>query len=145
MDTVVHENQTGFIPGRSLADNIRLMYDILFETKSKNKKGMLLSIDFEKAFDSVSKKFILKVMERFGFGPKMIKWVKILISNATSCVVQNGHFISSFSDKGRGCRQGDPVSPYLFLLVAEILATMIRDNNKIKGIFLGNTEHKLGQ
>ena len=62
-----------------------------------------------------------------------MKWVNILMQNATSCVSQNGH-LSSFFPNERGCRQGDPISPYLFIFVAEILGTMIRDNKDIKGI-----------
>ena len=144
LDSLIHENQTGFIPGRSLADNIRLLYDLIYETKAKNQKGMLLSIDFEKAFDTVSKSFTLLVFKRFGFGPNIIKWISILTGNSTSCVIQNGN-LSTFFPNGRGCRQGDPVSPYLFLFVAEILAVMIRNNKNIKGIFVNNIEHKLGQ
>lgn len=144
MGTLIHENQTGFIPGRCISENIRILYDIIFETKRLNKQGLLLLIDFEKAFDTVSKQFIIQVMERFGFGPNIIKWVNILTSNTSASVVQNGH-LSSFFMLDRGCRQGDPVSPYLFLFVVEILGIMIRDNPNIKGITLSNTEHKLGQ
>ena len=63
LDKVIHENQKGFIAGRFLGENVRLIYDVLFESKKQNIPGLLLSIDFEKAFDTVSWKFISKVLD----------------------------------------------------------------------------------
>ncbi len=144
LNYLIDENQTGFIPGRCISENIRLLYDTMFETKKQNKNGLLILIDLEKAFDTVSKEFIMLVLDKFGFGPNMQKWVNILISNSSSCIIQNGH-LSSFFDYERGCRQGGPISPYLFLFVAEILGIMIRRNKYIKGITLNGTEHTIGQ
>ena len=60
LDKLIHENQKSFISGRFIGENIRLIYDVLFETKNPNLQGLILSIDFEKAFDTVSWKFIEK-------------------------------------------------------------------------------------
>ena len=60
LDKLNHENQKGFISGRFMGENMRLIYDVLFETKNRNLQGLILSIDFEKAFDTVSWKFIEK-------------------------------------------------------------------------------------
>ena len=73
-----------------------------------------------------------KVLEFFNFGPDLIKWVSVLYNEANLCVLQNGIF-SKFFPVGRGCRQGDPVSPYLFNLCVEIMGLIIRRNNNIKG------------
>ena len=83
-------------------------------------------------------------MKKFGFGPNMLKWINILTSNTSASVIQNGHMSSVFMLE-RGCRQGDPVSPYLFLFAVEILGIMIRNNPDIKGIMLNDREQKLGQ
>ena len=60
LDELIHENQKGFISGRFIGENTRLIYDVLFETKNRNLQGLIISIDFEKAFDTVSWKFIEK-------------------------------------------------------------------------------------
>ncbi len=104
--------------------------------------GLLMLIDLEKAFDSISWSFIYKVLEFFGFGKYIIDWVKILNTNFKSAILQSGYLLDQFSIQ-RGCRQGDPVAPYLFILCAEILSILIKQNKEIKGIIINNKEYKL--
>ena len=68
LNNVINENQKGFMAGRFLGENIRLIYDVLFESKKQNIPGLILSIDFEKAFDTVSWRFISEVLDYFSFG-----------------------------------------------------------------------------
>ena len=105
---------------------------------------MISIIDFEKAFDSISWKFINKVLHFFNFGENFKKWINIWNKNVNLCVIQNGIF-SPFFYIGRGCRQGDPVSPYIFNLCVEIFALLIRYNTNIKGIFIKQREYCLLQ
>ena len=121
-----------------------MIYDVLFETKNQNIPGLLLSIDFEKAFDTVSWKFISKTLDYFNFGDSVKKWIKLFQNGAESSILQNG-FISEFFYLKRGRRQGDPISPYIFLLCAEILGQMVRKNENIKGIKINNKEYKISQ
>ena len=144
LHNLIHEDQKGFIEGRFIGENIRLIYDVLFETKNQNIPGLLLSIDFEKAFDTVSWKFISNTLEYFNFGDSVKKLIKLFQNGAESSILQNG-FISEFFYFKRGCRQGDPISPYIFLLCAEILGRMVRKNENIKGIKINNKEYKLSQ
>ena len=144
LEKLIHENQKGFLSGRYIGENIRLVYDILSYTEQHNKPGILLLIDFEKAFDSLSWRFIFNVIKFFNFGPDFTKWIKIILNDTKLCVIQNGIF-SPFSNIGRGCRQGDPISPYLFLLCVEIMAILTRKNQNIKGICINDKEHKLFQ
>ena len=100
-------------------------------------KGLLLLIDFEKAFDSISWKFIDDVLEFFNFGDNFKHYIKCLNKDFKLCVIQHGIF-SSFFNVGRGCRQGDPISPYIFILCVEILGIMIPQADcRGKGLLMG--------
>ena len=144
LKNLIHDDQKGLISGRFIGENIKLIYDILFETKQQEIPGLILSIDFEKAFDTVSWKFIEKVLNYFNFGPSLISWLRLFQKGSESCIIQNG-FMSEFFNLKRGCRQGDPISPYIFILCAEILGQMIRKDKTIKGIKINGEEFKLSQ
>ena len=137
---LIHENQKGFMSGRFIGENIRLLYDILLYTDLNEIPGLLLLIDFEKAFDSISHDFIRNVLHFFKFGPSIVKWFNVFYENAQSCVLINGHLSPRFSVE-RGCRQGDPLSPYIFLLCAEILGLLFRQSNSIVGLSLPTDRH----
>lgn len=141
---LINNDQTGFMTGRYIGENIRIIYDLFYYTQKENIPGLLLLIDFEKAFDSVSWAFINKVLDYFNFGTSFKKWINILYKNINSCVQINGH-LSEWFFLQRGCRQGDPISPYIFLLCAEILAILIRNNKHIKGIRVGDKEFVISQ
>ena len=106
--------------------------------------GLILSVDFEKAFDTVSWEFVESVLKYFNFGPSIISWIKLFQYGSESCIIQNG-FISDFFYLKRGCRQGDPVSPYIFILCAEILGKMLRTNENVKGININRKTFLLSQ
>ena len=141
---LISEDQTGFIPNRYMGDNIRLIYDIINYLNFKNLPGMLINLDFEKAFDSVDWQFMLKVLKSYGFGTDICKWIGTFYNNIKSTITVNGQTTPWFCIE-RGCRQGDPVSPYLFILCAEVLAIMVREESEIKGIDIRGCEHKISQ
>ena len=87
--------------------------------------GTLVAIDFEKAFNSLDHTYHFKVLNAFDFGPSSIQWIRTLYSNVSSCTINNG-FTSDCFAVGRCVRQGDPLSPLLFILGLEILACIIR-------------------
>ena len=144
LPSIIHQDQKGFIKGRFIGENTRLVYDIMEYLQNSNESGLLFLIDFEKAFDSVEWKFLETTLESFNFGNYFIKWFKILYYNGQSCVINNGVY-SEFFRLQRGCRQGDPISPYLFLLASEILANSIRVNKGITGITIKGMEFRIGQ
>ena len=144
LDKLVHENQKGFIAGRYIGENTRLLYDMLHYLEGNNIPGLLMLIDFEKAFDSVSWEFIFNVLNFFNFGDYFIGWIRTMFNDIKLCVIQNG-FFTDFFNIGRGCRQGDPIAPYLFILCAEILGIMIRNSKLVKGISIKNKEYLISQ
>ena len=139
---LIHQDQKGFINGRFTGENTRLIYDIIQECTDQKSKALLILIDFEKALDSISLDFITKTLRNFNFGISTINWIKSLQIGSSSKILQNGNFLNKINLE-RGCRQGDPVSPYLFVLAAETLAEAIRSNKEIKGITLYRQEHKI--
>jgi len=99
--------------------------------------GLIINVDFEKAFDSLEWAFLKSVLQKFNFGASLIHWVETFYKNISSCVINNGT-TSKYFDIERGVRQGDPLSPYLFILCIEILACYIRQNDHIHGIEFQN-------
>ena len=114
---LINVQQAGFVKGRYIGECIRTTADV-FEYAHRNKKvGLLLLIDFQKAFDSVSFKYILKVLGFFGFTSDIIKWVKTMLENFSAL---------------RRARQGDPIAIPLFVLAIEVLCINFRNSPTIE-------------
>ena len=141
---IIHTNQTGYVKDRFVGEAARSVINVMEYTKQQNIPGILLFIDFEKAFDSIDWNFMLKCLDAFGFGPTLIRWVETFYNDITSCVLNNG-ICTPYFELQRGVRQGDPLSPYLFIIAAEILAVTIRSREDIQGIMIGQEEFKLVQ
>ena len=133
-----------YIPIRNINENIRSTLDIMEYKKAKNLPGLLLFIDFEKAFDSLEWDFLEKCLKQFNFGPDFIRWVNVFYSDIQSCIINNG-LCSQYFRIERGVRQGDPLSPHLFVIAVDILAITIRNQENIKGITIDGIETKLLQ
>ena len=142
LPNIIHHNQSAYVDGGYIGDTIRIIQDIMNYTDQQQLSGMLLFIDFQKAFDSIEYNFIIDTLNAFNFGENMIRWFKLLTNNIVSCVVNNGTSCEFFPIK-RGVRQGDPLSPYLFILVIEVLANYIRKCKSIQGIKVSGKEIKL--
>ena len=141
---IIHEDQTGYIRTRFIGENIRLIDDIISYTSMRKIPGILLAIDFEKAFDTVKWSFIEKTLHAFNFGENFQKWIKVLHTNIVTTVINNGNTSPYFQPK-RGIRQGCPLSAFLFILVAELLAHKIRNDNVIEGILVRDRMIKISQ
>ena len=105
ISSIVHNSQTGFIKGRYIGENIRLLFEIIDNAEDENKPGLIFFSDFEKAFDSINHTFIIRCLKHFNFGEDFIRWVKLFYHDAKSCVSNNGN-MSNFFVILRGVRQG---------------------------------------
>ena len=112
---------------------LRTTDDVISYLNNKNLPGILLAIDFTKAFDTIAKKLIIDSLTEFRFGPTFIQWIQALISQTESSINHYGWLSEPFSVQ-RGIRQGCPLSPLLFVLAVELLAIKIRSEKTIKGI-----------
>ena len=113
-------------------------------TKKEDLPGLLIFIDFQKAFDTLEWNFLSQCLSSFNFGPDFMRWIRTFYKSIQSCVINNG-LSSDYFNLTHGVRQGDPLSPYLFLLAVETLAISIRENSDIKGITIEGEETKLLQ
>lgn len=140
--SIISEEQSAFVEGRSILDGILIANEIVDWWKKTKRRGIILKLDFEKAYDSVNWSFLLAMMKNLGFGAKWLSWVQECISNIRVSVLVNGSPTSEFSPS-RGIRQGDPLSPFLFNIVVEglnILLTRARELNLFKGGVIGANE-----
>ena len=98
---LVNYNQSGFIRGRNISDNVRLMLDIIDYANRKKVSGAVLSIDLYKAIDSLKWSFIFEMLKLYGFGSKIINWIKILYKKPKSRVINNNYLSHFFDIKKR--------------------------------------------
>ena len=144
LNKIIDETQCGFVQGRYIGECTRLVYDVLSYTEDMQIPGMLVLLDFQKAFDSISWTFIYKTLSFLGFSQNFLKWIKLFNTEIKARVIQSGYLSDPFSIQC-GCRQGDPISAYIFILAAQVLTLFIKNNNDIKGIVIGNSEYKMTQ
>lgn len=142
LPNLIHNNQTGFIHKRQTQDNIRRTLHIMEYIQQHKEKTMILSLDAEKAFDSISWQYLYKVLSKFGFSEILINSIKALYRHPTARLKINGHLTKPFTLE-REVRQGCPWCPLLFALFLEPLAQHNRQNDKIIGIYINGKKHKV--
>ena len=144
LENIIPNNQTGFLKGRNISDCMRLVYDTMHYVEEQNIPGLLLLVDFKKAFDSISWSFLNDCLKVLGFGNGFIRWVSTFNTEIYASVLQCG-YLSNPIHVGRGCRQGDPIAPYLFIICSFFLTAMVNQDKLVKGIKLGKEEVKIIQ
>ncbi|XP_028122010.1 uncharacterized protein LOC114319199 [Camellia sinensis] len=141
LPNLIDETQSAFVKGRQILDGILIANEVVDLWKRNSSGGLLLKLDFQKAFDSVNWNFLFHILQNFGFGEKWISWVKECVSSPHISVLVNGSPSQEFPPQ-RGLRQGDPLSPFLFNLVVEGLNFLIqraKNLNLIKGVDIGGS------
>lgn len=138
---IISPEQSRYIKGRQITDGIILTHELIHSLKISKKPGMLLKQDLSKAFDSLSWKYIEEVLMAFGFAASWVRWIMSLISSSFFSVLMNGIPSATFQPS-RGIRQGDPLSPFLFVIMAESLGRSIRSTQqsfRLKGLSFHNS------
>eukprot|EP00253_Pinus_taeda_P034216 PITA_34216 len=128
--------QFGFLEGRQIHESIGVAQEVIHSIRMKKKKGVVLKIDLSKAYDRISWLYLRMLLTHLGFNYSFVSWIMGCITNVSFAVLINGA-ASPFFNSQRGLRQGCPLSPLLFLLVAEGLSRLIhkaRRTEKVKGI-----------
>lgn len=141
---IISDNQSAFVPGRSITDNVLVAFEILHYMKQKKKGGdgvVALKLDVSKAYDRVNWRFLRRQMHQMGFSKKWLDWIMLCVSTVSYTVNFNGSQIGPIHP-GRGLRQGDPLSPYLFLLCVEGLSRDI-NTSASQGRITGCRIHNL--
>ena len=144
LDELIHHSQQGFLKNRHMSENILKIQKILQYCEKEGKDGLLISFDYEKAFDTLEWETIFTALEAFNLGPGYIGMVKTLFSNPIAYTMNNG-FWSEPIYPTRGTRQGCCFSPKIFVLTVELLGLGIRQNDDIIGIDINGSVIKSGQ
>jgi len=146
LPAIIDDCQSAFLKYRGILDSVLMANEVIEELKRRRKPGLCLKVDFEKAYDSVIWEFLYDMLYRMGFHRKWIMWIQGCLESATVSVLVNGNPTEEFKPS-RGLRQRDPLAPFLFIVVAEGLAGLVRQAMKVNllsGLRIGRKEVELG-
>jgi len=130
LQRIILPYQSAFIPNRTIHDNILLAHELINKFHHfKGKKGYIaLKLDMEKAYDRIEWDFLLACLQQLGFHEKWIQWIKECISTVSYSIIVNNE-PTGFFRPTRGLRQGDPLSPYLFIICMNVLASRLHEQS----------------
>lgn len=144
LNDIINEIQTGFMKGRHISNNIRLVLDLLEYPEYIEPGAILVFLDFYKAFDTIEHQFLFQALQCYGFGNKFISMIKTLYNDVNSNVLLFPFTTQRFPVQ-RSVRQGCPLSAFLFLIVTELLATSLLKSKEFDGICVFNREIRVTQ
>ncbi|KAL0367304.1 UNVERIFIED_CONTAM: Retrovirus-related Pol polyprotein from type-2 retrotransposable element R2DM [Sesamum radiatum] len=134
LDTLISPSQNAFVPGRSIGDNVLLAQELFSGNQRNLPPRCALKVDLRKAYDTVEWDFLKAALTLFGFPERFIQWIAECVTTPSYSVCINGA-PHGFFRGARGLRQGDPMSPFLFVLVMEVLTLILRQRIEQNGGF----------
>lgn len=134
-DVLISRHQNAFIKHRNIMDGILTLHEVLHHTQRQKKCGVVLKLDFEKAYEKINWDFLLECHRNRGFGETWCGWIKKILYDGTVCIKLNNEKGPYFQSH-KGVRQGDPFSPFLFNIAVEALSKMVRNAEEEK-LFTG--------
>jgi hypothetical protein len=138
-DKLISKSQTAFIPGRFILEGVVILHEILHDLTVTKTRGIVLKLDFEKAYDKVNWNFLIEVLKQKKFSETWISWIKQCVEGGKVGIKINGVH-GNFFNNHKGLRQGDPLSPLLFNLISDALGTMF-DKARLSGQIKGLVPH----
>lgn len=144
MSAVINHNQSAFVPGRLITDNVIVAYECMhwIRSNTKNRNGFgALKLDMSKAFDRVEWIFLVKIMTKMGFAETSVNLILRCISSVSYSIRINNSIFGTITPQ-RGIRQGDPLSPFLFAICSQGLSALLlkaEADNRFKGVKIANS------
>ena len=137
LDSVISQQQTAYLKNRQITDNLNLMQHLIEKSNDQNSSAMIVSLDAEKAFDSVEHWYIKEILHKIGL-TDFCKTFELLYKGQEVKIVLNQNIAGSYNIKN-GVKQGDALSCILFILGIEPLIKNIENDNSVVGVSIGNT------
>ena len=130
---IIGKQPKAYVPDDNIGSVLINLLSTMQEYNQKKIAGLILAINFRKAFDSINHSYIQSVLKKFNFGKDICDWINLFFNNREGIILLNGHLTDQIQLE-EGVPQGDIISPFIFIIAVEILFIKITKSKKIKGV-----------